>query len=180
MFTLPKLQYKYDALEPFIDAETMEIHHTKHHQSYVNKLNKIVEENPSLHDKSLEELCLEPLTKDMAGGHFNHSLFWETIGPKNSGIVPTEIEVLREDFDTKAVGLFGSGWAWIVESDGLFEIITTANQDSPLIQNKKPILGLDLWEHSYYLLYKWNRAEYIKNWWNVVNWLKVVENLSKS
>jgi len=169
MFILPKLQYKYDALEPFIDSQTMEIHHTKHHQTYVDKLNKIIEENPNLKDKVLEELCIEPLTKNMAGGHYNHTFWWETIGPKSESIVPLEITTLKEEFDAKALTLFGSGWVWIAKKDEKLEVITTSLQDSPLITGHLPVLGIDLWEHAYYLKYQNRRAEYIDAFWNVLN-----------
>jgi superoxide dismutase, Fe-Mn family len=178
MFTLPKLDYSYDALEPFIDAETMEIHYTKHHQTYIDKLNKIVEENPHLKNKTLEELVLLPETKNMAGGHSNHSFLWQTIGPKSDETMPKEIADLKEEFDTKATALFGSGWVWIVKSDKKLEIIQTPLQDSPLISGKKPVLGIDLWEHSYYLKFQNRRPEYIEAFWNVINWKRVKDLLS--
>ena len=167
MFTLPKLDYSYDSLEPFIDAKTMEIHHTKHHQTYIDKLNAIVEANPNLKDKTLEELCLLPETKNMARGHYNHSFFWQIIGPAGSGTIPDEINSLKDEFNQKALTLFGSGWTWIVKNDlpaqagGKLEVITTPNQDSPLLTGKIQVLGLDLWEHAYYLKFQNRRVEYI-------------------
>ena len=179
MFVLPKLNYSYDSLEPFIDAKTMEIHHTKHHQTYVDKLNAIVEANSNLEDKTLEELCLLPEIKNMAGGHYNHAFFWQIIGPVQSDIsVPIGISSLKEEFNQKALTLFGSGWTWIVKNQNKLEVITTPNQDSPLITGCIPILGIDLWEHAYYLKYQNRRAEYIEAFWNVVNWQKVISLLN--
>lgn len=174
MFTLPKLQFSYDALEPYIDALTMEIHHTKHHQTYIDKLNAIVEANSNLKDKTLEELCLLPETKNMAGGHYNHSFFWQIIGPNSSdGSVPDEIKPFKDEFNQKALTFFGSGWTWIVKDGNKLEVITTSNQDSPLLVGKNPVLALDLWEHAYYLKYQNKRVDYIDAWWNIVNWNKV-------
>jgi len=183
MFTLPKLQYKYDALEPYIDAKTMEIHHTKHHQTYIDKLNTLVDANPELNSKTLEELCLISETKNMAGGHLNHSFFWEIIGPapvENSVVKPLE-EILKfkDEFNDKASKLFGSGWVWIAKQDNEIKVISTPLQDSVLTVNALPILGIDLWEHAYYLKYQNRRAEYIDAFWNVINWEKVTENFNK-
>ena len=160
MFKLPELPYKYDALEPFIDSLTMEIHHTKHHQTYVDKLNAIVENNSNLKDKTLEELCLLPETKNMAGGHYNHSFFWKIIGPSGkNGSMPSELLQYKDEFNEKALLLFGSGWVWIVKNKNKLEVVTTSNQDSSLIEDKLPILGLDLWEHAYYLKFQNRRVE---------------------
>lgn len=178
MFTLPKLSYSYDALEPFIDAKTMEIHHTKHHQTYVDKLNAIIESNPELKNKTLEELVVLSETKNMAGGHFNHTFFWETIGPKNESLVPESINAIKDEFNAKALALFGSGWTWIVKNDDSLEVIQTPLQDSPTLSNKIPVLGIDLWEHAYYLKYQNRRAEYIDAFWNVINWDVVNKKLN--
>lgn len=178
MFTLPKLDYSYDALEPFIDTKTMEIHHTKHHQTYVDNLNKIISENNELKEKTLEQLVLLPETKNMAGGHFNHSLWWQIIGPPTESKIPDEILKFKDEFSDKALKLFGSGWVWLGKDEsGNLKVIKTPLQDSPLNYKLKPILGIDLWEHAYYIQYKWNRAEYIQNWWNVVNWDYVSKNI---
>lgn len=177
MFTLPKLSYKYDALEPYLDAKTMEIHHTKHHQTYVDKLNAILEKTPDIKDKPLEELVLLPDTKNMAGGHYNHSFFWESLAPATDGKMPSQLMELRDQFIDKALGLFGSGWVWFAKKEGNIEVIATPLQDSPLVTGYTPILGIDLWEHAYYIKHMWNRAEYINDFWNVVNWEKVNENI---
>lgn len=180
MFTLPKLQYEYNALEPHIDAKTMEIHFTKHHQTYVDKLNALVDANPELKDKTIEELCLIPETKNMAGGHYNHSFFWETIGPVTNQEIPEVFLNLKDEFNDKAVKLFGSGWVWIAKKDNEVKVIVTPLQDSVLTVNALPILGIDLWEHAYYLKYQNRRAEYIDAFWNIINWQKVTENLQKN
>lgn len=195
---LPKLPYAYDALEPFIDEQTMEIHHGKHHQTYVDKLNKALEKYPKLQGKSAEELLknLELIPEDIrtavrnhGGGHANHSFFWQilkkdvepsgeilkVINKKFNGI-----DNFKTEFSNKAVGLFGSGWCWLVLNGKELEIITTQNQDSPVSQGKIPVLGLDLWEHSYYLKYQNRRNEYIKSFWNIVNWKKVNENFLRT
>ena len=191
MFELPKLDYKYDSLEPAIDARTMEIHHTKHHQGYIDKLN-IALEGSGLDDKEIEELLtdLESIPKDIrtavrnnGGGHVNHSLFWKTMVPKGKGGKPSDkISVaINEAFGSgenchktfiESVGkLFGSGWVWlVVNSDKKLEIMTTSNQDSPLSVGKKPILGLDVWEHAYYLNYQNKRQDYAQAWSTLINW----------
>lgn len=179
MFKLPELPYKYDALEPFIDAKTMEIHHTKHHQTYIYKLNAIIESKPELKDKTLEELVKLPETKNMAGGHSNHSFFWEIMAPKQEDTDRGWFDEYKKEFTEKASTLFGSGWVWFVKNKDKFEVVQTPLQDSPLIDGMDPVLGIDVWEHAYYLQYKWNRAEYINNWFNVVNWKKVTENFNK-
>jgi len=191
MEKLPNLEYEYNALEPYIDEKTMKIHHTKHHQTYVDKLNIALEKYPELKEKSAEELIkdLNSIPEDIrtsvrnnGGGHLNHSFFWSIL-KKNvnfDGKIAKEIEKqfgsfekFKEEFTNKALTLFGSGWTWLVLDGEKLEIINTSGHDSPLMYGKIPLLVLDVWEHSYYILYMWNRVEYIKNWWNVVNWGKV-------
>lgn len=193
-YELPKLKYTYKDLEPHIDAETMEIHHSKHHQGYVNNLNKALEDQDELLELSLEEL-LENLDKvpetirttvrNNGGGHYNHSLFWEvlSIHPTAPSLDFNKIidasfgglEVLQDEFTKAALGRFGSGWAWLVNNVGTLEIMSTPNQDNPVMEGLKPVLGLDVWEHAYYLKYQNRRADYVNNWWNVVNWIRVEE-----
>ncbi len=198
-FDLPKLPYAYDALEPYIDARTMELHHTKHHQTYVTKLNEAIEKHPELSGKSLEELLrsldaipesIRTAVRNHGGGHFNHSFFWRLMAPagKGGGGEPKEklgamiekslggFAKFKEDFSKAAAGVFGSGWAWLVFEKESLEIITTPNQDSPIMKGQKPILGLDVWEHAYYLKYQNRRPEYVDAWWNVVNWQEVARN----
>ena len=194
-FSLPPLPYPYDALEPYIDALTMEIHHTKHHAAYVNNLNKALESAPELANKSLEELLanncaivpekIRTAVRNHGGGHINHSFFWEIMGPKAGGqprgklaeaIARTfgSFEKFKEKFTEAALGRFGSGWAWLVLTpEKKLEVYSTANQDSPLMEGKIPILGIDVWEHAYYLKYQYRRADYVQAWWNVVNWAAV-------
>ena len=195
-FELPKLGYSYDALEPTIDAKTMEIHHTKHHQAYIDNLNKAIE-GTDLSELSIEDVCRngveKPAVRNNGGGHFNHSLFWEILTPGGSkepvGSVKAAIEnyggfdKFKTDFAEAAKTRFGSGWAWLVKNeDGSVSVTSTPNQDNPLMDVAEvkgiPILGLDVWEHAYYLHYKNKRADYIKNWWNIVNWKKVNERLA--
>jgi len=199
-FELPKLPYAYDALEPFIDARTMEIHHTKHHQGYVDKLNLALEKYPELFEKSAEDLLFEinqipqeirQAVINHGGGHSNHSLFWTIMEP-NGGVEPTGIlaeavnkefgnlTVLKDKLTNAGLNRFGSGWAWLVVNNGKLEVYSTANQDSPLMERKMPILGIDVWEHSYYLRYFNRRDEYLKNWWHVVSWRRVEANYSKA
>lgn len=196
---LPKLPYSYDALEPYIDTKTMEIHHTKHHQAYVNNLNAALEKHPELQNKSLEELLknLNSVPEDIrtairnhGGGHWNHSFFWKIMEP-NAGGEPKgavgdaikktfgNFEKFKEEFINAGLTRFGSGWAWLVMNNGKLKVYSTANQDSPLMEGKIPILGVDVWEHAYYVKYLWNRSEYLKNWWNVINWSKVNKILEK-
>ncbi len=198
LHTLPKLPYSYDALEPFIDERTMEIHHSKHHQTYVDKLNKALEKYPKLQNKSVEELIknLELIPEDIrtavrnhGGGHANHSFFWQilkkdvepsgeilkAINKKFNGI-----DNFKAEFSSKAIGVFGSGWCWLVLNGDGFEIMTTSNQDSPLTQNKIPILCIDVWEHAYYLQYQNRRQEYLDAFFNVINWKKVNEIFLKA
>lgn len=194
-FSLPPLPYPYDALEPYIDKLTMEIHHTKHHAAYVNNLNKALESAPELANKSLEELLanncaivpekIRTAVRNHGGGHINHSFFWEIMGPKAGGQPTGKIaqaitqtfgsfEKFKEKFTEAALGRFGSGWAWLVLTpDKKLEVYSTANQDSPLMEGKIPILGIDVWEHAYYLKYQYRRADYVQAWWNVVNWAAV-------
>jgi Fe-Mn family superoxide dismutase len=193
--TLPQLPYSYDALEPYIDARTMEIHHTKHHQTYVDKLNLALEKYPNLFDLSLEKLLsnIDSVPQEIrqavinhGGGHYNHSLFWNIMGPntkkKPIGRILTDIEKkwgsfdnFKNEFTKAAVNLFGSGWAWLVIKSGSLEICTTPNQNSVLMENKFPLLGIDVWEHAYYLKYQNKRQDYVEAWWNVVDWQKVEE-----
>jgi Fe-Mn family superoxide dismutase len=198
-FTLPPLPYPSDALEPHIDKATMEIHHGKHHNAYVTNLNKALESAPDLANKTLEQLLANNLAivpeniktavRNNAGGHANHSFFWPIMGAnaggKPSGDVASIIDSnfgsfdsFKEKFNAAAAGRFGSGWAWLIkDAAGKFEITSTANQDSPIMEGKKPILGLDVWEHAYYLKYQNRRPEYIAAWWNVVNWNEVNKQL---
>ncbi|MDP6293562.1 MAG: superoxide dismutase [Candidatus Woesearchaeota archaeon] len=191
MFELPKLPYSFDALEPHIDAQTMEIHHGKHHQGYVDKLNAALEGKEDLLAKPVEELLkdLSSIPEDVrtavqnnGGGHANHSLFWTSMSPDKTE--PTgklldafnqfgELENFKEEFTTAATTRFGSGWAWLVVEDGKLAIMSTANQDTPLSEGKTPLLGLDVWEHAYYLQYQNKRPDYVKAFWNVVNWEEV-------
>lgn len=191
-FELPKLEYAYDSLEPHIDKETMEIHHTKHHNTYVTKLNDAVAgtefENVSIEDlmKRIDEVPADKKTAvvNNGGGHYNHSLFWTLLAPgkEAKGEVVDAIEskfgsldAFKQEFADAAAGRFGSGWAWLVVNNGELEITSTPNQENPLMEGKTPILGLDVWEHAYYLNYQNKRPDYIAAFWNVVNWDKVNE-----
>ncbi len=198
-FELPALTYSYDALEPYIDKATMEIHHTKHHQAYVNNLNKAIE-GTDLEGKTLEEMFsiiskLPVAVRNNGGGHWNHDLFWKLMSPggakEPSGTLLDDInstfgsfDDFKKKFNEAAIGRFGSGWAWLVKADGKLVITSTPNQDNPLMDvadvKGYPILGLDVWEHAYYLKYQNRRPEYVENWWNVVNWDVVSELYSKS
>jgi Fe-Mn family superoxide dismutase len=195
-FTLPPLPYGYDALEPNIDARTMEIHHTKHHQGYVNNLNAAIEKAPELQDKSLEELLknlsavpekVRTAVRNNAGGHWNHSMFWLIMAP-NAGGEPTgeladaikksfgDLSKFKEQFNAAASGRFGSGWAWLVsDPKGGLAIESTPNQDNPLMEGRYPIMGVDVWEHAYYLKYQNRRADYLAAWWNTINWPEVAK-----
>ncbi|MEK6928543.1 MAG: superoxide dismutase [Nanoarchaeota archaeon] len=191
---LPGLSYAYDALEPYIDAKTMEIHHTKHHQAYIDKLNAALEKYPELQKKSAEEILIDineipedirMAVRNHGGGNLNHSLFWQLLKKdvKFEGKIAEEInkkfgsfDEFKKKFAEIAIGRFGSGWAWLVVNEKKkLEIISTGNQDSPLMDGKIPILGLDVWEHAYYLKYQNKRADYVSAFWNVVNWKKVDE-----
>lgn len=197
MFTLPDLGYAFDALEPHIDAKTMEIHHDKHHATYVEKLNAALKDQAELAAKSIEEILkdLDSVPEDIrtavrnnGGGHANHTMFWETMKPGGASTPTGELAEgiigafgSFDDFKTKMAEAgttrFGSGWAWLVKSGGKLEVYSTANQDSPLSEGKTPILGLDVWEHAYYLKYQNKRPDYITAWWNVVNWDVVAKRL---
>ncbi len=199
MHTLPTLPYAYNALEPHFDAQTMEIHHTKHHQTYVDKLNAALEKNPDLAAKSVEDLLkdfnsvpedIKTPVKNHGGGHANHSLFW-TILSATPGEASAEltaalqpmggVDGLKGQFIEKAAGHFGSGWTWlVVNASKSLEIVTLPNQDSPLMQGNTPILGLDVWEHAYYLKYQNRRPEYISAFWNVVNWTEVSRRFAEA
>ncbi|MFA6639741.1 MAG: superoxide dismutase [Defluviitoga tunisiensis] len=196
-FELPKLNYSYDSLEPYIDSRTMEIHYTKHHATYVNKLNEALEKHPELMNKNLEDLLkdldnipsyIRTTVRNNGGGHYNHTLFWSIMGPNGSrkpiGKLAQRIDEVFGSFDKfklefsdSALNRFGSGWAWLVlDKYGHLSIISTPNQDNPIMIGLYPILGIDVWEHAYYLKYQNRRAEYIESWWNVVNWEEVEKN----
>ena len=199
MFTVPALPYAFEALEPHFDAATMQLHHDKHHQTYVDKLNETLKDNPELAALSVEQLmrelnstvpeALRTKVKNFGGGHANHSFFWQILAP-NAGGAPTGTvaDAINKDFGSyaefqalfsaAAASVFGSGWAWLAKgNDGKLQIMTTPNQDSPLTQGLVPVLGLDVWEHAYYLKYQNRRPEFITAFWNVINWAQVNENL---
>jgi superoxide dismutase, Fe-Mn family len=200
-FTLPPLPYEYNALEPYIDAQTMQLHHDKHHGAYVTNLNAALDKHPELKNKTLEYLVKEPnqipedireVVRNNGGGHANHTLFWDSMSPKGGG-KPTgklakaidstfgSFDKFQQAFETAGTKRFGSGWVWLVKNtQGKLEIITTPNQDSPLTKGASPILGNDLWEHAYYLKYQNRRPEYLKAWWNVVNWPEVTQRFEKA
>ena len=189
-FELPKLPYSFDALEPVIDALTMEIHHDKHHAAYIAKLNDAVAKHPELTNKSVEELLrdinntpeeIRTAVRNHGGGHANHSMFWEIMSPKKTNPSKTLTEEINKTFGSldkltelitaNGMGQFGSGWSWlVVKPDGKLTVYATPNQDSPLMQGDIPILGVDVWEHAYYLKYQNKRDEYLKAWWNIINW----------
>ena len=187
---LPPLPYAYNALEPHIDEQTMRLHHDKHHAAYVTGLNGALEKHPDLQKKSVEELLkginsvpddIKTAVRNHGGGHSNHTMFWEIMGPGKGG-EPTgavgdaikasfgSFDTFKEQFEKAGVGRFGSGWAWLIDAGGKLTIESSANQDSPLMEGKKIVLGNDVWEHAYYLKYQNRRADYLKAWWNVVNW----------
>jgi Fe-Mn family superoxide dismutase len=196
---LPDLPYGYDALEPFIDKETMMLHHDKHHATYVNNLNAALEKHPELSGKSAEDLIrdlasvpedIRTAVRNNGGGHVNHSMFWIIMGP-NQGGEPTgalgdaikstfgDFETFKKNFNEAGVKQFGSGWAWLVRgSDGKLQITSTPNQDNPMTQGMYPILGNDVWEHAYYLKYQNRRADYLAAWWNVVNWNEIAKRFA--
>lgn len=194
-FSLPSLPYATDALEPSIDKMTMEIHHGKHHNAYVTNLNKALESAPDLAGKTVEELlanncaivpdAIKTAVRNNAGGHINHSMFWQVMGPKGGGAPGgklaeaiassfNSVDNLKEKMNAAGMGRFGSGWAWLVkDKSGKLDIISTANQDSPVMEGKSPVMGIDVWEHAYYLKYQNRRNEYLAAWWNVVNWTEI-------
>ncbi len=193
-FTLPPLPYAFDALEPYVDKLTMEIHHDKHHGAYVTNLNKALESVPALQGKSIEELLanncaivpenIRTAVRNNGGGHINHTMFWQIMAPRAGGqpggtlaeaIKSTfgSFDQFKEKFNNAALTRFGSGWAWLVKTGGKLEIVSTANQDSPVMEGKYPVMGLDVWEHAYYLKYQNRRPEYVSNWWNAVNWPEI-------
>jgi len=193
-FSLPALPYAFDALEPSIDKMTTEIHHGKHHNAYVTNLNKALESAPNLTNKSLEELLanncavvpenIRTAVRNNAGGHINHSMFWQIMGPKAGGQPSGKLaEAIKSTFGSidqfkaklteAAMGRFGSGWAWLVVLNSKLDIYSTANQDSPVMEGKYPVVGIDVWEHAYYLKYQNRRNEYVGAWWNVVNWVEI-------
>jgi superoxide dismutase, Fe-Mn family len=196
-FTLPPLPYPPDALEPHIDKQTMEIHHGKHHNAYVTNLNAALEKAPELQSKSLEDLvkginsvpeAIRTAVRNNGGGHLNHSMFWQIMAPKAGG-APTgaiadalnssfgSFDKFKEQFKAAAVGRFGSGWAWVVDNGGKLVIESTPNQDNPMMDGKKPVFGIDVWEHAYYLKYQNRRPDYIDAWWNVVNGAEINKRL---
>ncbi|HSH77144.1 MAG TPA: superoxide dismutase [Herpetosiphonaceae bacterium] len=199
-FSLPPLPYDYTALEPHVDEQTMRIHHDKHHATYVNNLNAALESQPELQGKSIEELLsdinsvpenIRTAVRNNGGGHANHTLFWEIMGPNGGGQPTGELaaaidqsfgsfDAFKEQFAKAATTRFGSGWAWLLASGGTLEITSTQNQDSPLMEGRTPILGLDVWEHAYYLKYQNRRPDYINAWWNTVNWDAVSQRFSNA
>jgi len=199
MFTLPTLPYEYDALAPYISSQIQQLHHDKHHQAYVDNLNKALEKYPDWQNKTIEEIItsldqvpedVKTVVRNNGGGHYNHSLFWEMMAPKKgTGQSPSgtlldklqhsfgDIQTFKEQFSTQATKVFGSGWQWLVWDNGKLAMTSTPNQDSPLSQGKTPLLGLDVWEHAYYLQYYNKRADYVEAWWNIVNWDDVAKRL---
>jgi Fe-Mn family superoxide dismutase len=200
MFEVPPLPYSFDALEPHIDAKTMEIHHDKHHAAYVSKLNAALEGHEGLQKKKVEEILrdinsvpegIRTAVRNHGGGHANHSLFWEIMGPGGGGNPSGQaaqaiqeafgsFESLKEKVNNAATNQFGSGWGWLVLADGKLDVIARPNQDSPLMEGKTPILGVDVWEHAYYLKYQNRRPDYLNAWWNTVNWSAVEQRLSRA
>jgi superoxide dismutase, Fe-Mn family len=200
--TLPALPYDFAALEPHIDAQTMQIHHGKHHQAYVTNLNAALDKHPELHDKSLDDVLkglasvpegIRTAVRNNGGGHWNHSMFWKLMGPNAggapSGAVANGIDAafggfdkFKEQFQAAGMGRFGSGWAWLVDNGGKLEITSTPNQDNPLMDGKKAgdvLLGVDVWEHAYYLKYQNRRPDYLNAWWNVVSWREVEKRFGR-
>lgn len=199
-FKLPELDYAYDALEPYIDAKTMEIHHTKHHQAYINNANNALESHEKLQDMDVKELLekLDEVPKEIrtavrnnAGGHYNHSIFWKIMSPNGGGKPDVELakrieedlggfEKFKEEFNKAATTRFGSGWAWLVLENGKLSVMSTPNQDNPVSEGKFPLMGLDVWEHAYYLKYQNKRPDYIEAFWNVVNWKEVEKRFNEA
>jgi len=196
--TLAPLPYGFDALEPHIDKQTMEIHHGKHHAAYVNNLNAALEKHPELQSKSVEDLirnintvpdAIRTAVRNNGGGHVNHTMFWQIMAP-NAGGAPTGaiadginaafggFDKFKEEFKKAAIGRFGSGWAWVVDNGGKFAIESTPNQDAPMMEGKKAVFGIDVWEHAYYLKYQNRRPDYLTAWWNLVNWNEVAARLA--
>ena len=196
---LPSLPYSFNALEPHLDALTMQIHHGKHHQAYINNLNAALEAHPDLQSKSVEDLikdlnalpeAIRTAVRNNGGGHANHTLFWTLLSP-NGGGAPTgkaaeaitgafgSFDTFKEQFAKAGVGRFGSGWAWVIDTGGKLAIESTPNQDSPLMEGKKAVFGIDVWEHAYYLKYQNRRPDYIGAWWNVVNWAEINKRLGR-
>ena len=200
MYELPSLNYAYDALEPHIDARTMEIHHSKHHAAYVANLNKALEGQDALQEKSLEELLrdidsvpdsIRTAVRNHGGGHANHSLFWTVMSPSGGGRPEGDLaaaideafggfDAFKQRFNAAAGGQFGSGWAWLVVSDGQLEVLALPNQDSPHMLGKTPILGVDVWEHAYYLNYQNRRPDYLAAWWNLIDWAAVADRFASA
>ena len=200
-FSLPPLPYAADALEPHIDKMTMEIHHGKHHNAYVTNLNKALESAPNLAGKTVEELLanncaivpenIRTAVRNNGGGHINHSMFWTIMGPKAGGQPGGKLadaiksafgsfESFKEKFNAAGATRFGSGWAWLIkDGSGKLDVISTANQDSPIMEGKSPVMGLDVWEHAYYLKYQNRRPDYMAAWWNVVNWAEIEKRFAK-
>jgi Fe-Mn family superoxide dismutase len=200
MFVLPPLPYDYNALEPHIDETTMRIHHGKHHGGYVNNLNAALEKHPELQNKSVDDLLrqiasvpdsIRTAVRNNGGGHANHSMFWAIMAPGGGG-EPTgaiadairstfgTFQTFKDDLQKAGMARFGSGWAWLVAANGKLSIESTANQDSPLMEGKWPVMGVDVWEHAYYLKYQNRRADYLSAWWNVVNWAEVNKRLQQT
>ncbi|MGH7903691.1 MAG: superoxide dismutase [Candidatus Dormibacteraceae bacterium] len=199
-FELPPLPYPYNALDPHIDETTMQIHHDRHHAAYVNNANAALEKHPELEGRSVEDLLrgLDSVPEDVrtalrnnAGGHANHSLFWQVMSPDGGGQPDGDLgsavkqafgsfEAFKDELSKKAAGQFGSGWGWLVVDGGGLKVVSTPNQDSPLMQGLTPLLGVDVWEHAYYLKYQNKRADYLAAWWNVVNWKAVAERYGKA
>jgi superoxide dismutase, Fe-Mn family len=200
MFELPPLPYAFDALEPHIDAQTMQIHHDKHHATYVTKLNDALKDQPDLQKKNLDDLLrginevpesIRTAVKNHGGGHHNHSLFWQIMGPGGGG-TPSgpfgdalgqafgSFDAFKEKLTTTATNLFGSGWGWLVAKDGKLDVIGKPNQDSPLMEGATPLLGVDVWEHAYYLKYQNRRPDYLAAWWNTINWKEVEQRFQRA
>ena len=197
--SLPPLPYAFNALEPHIDARTMEIHHGKHHQAYVTNLNAALDKHPELHAKTVEELLagINTVPEDIrgpvrnnGGGHVNHTMFWEVMGPGGGGAPTGAIadaitssfsgfDKLKEEVKKAGIGRFGSGWAWVIDNGGKLVVESSANQDSPLMEGKKVVFGIDVWEHAYYLNYQNRRPDYLDAWWNVVNWTAINARLGR-
>ena len=190
---VPALPYDYNALEPHIDEQTMRIHHDKHHAAYVTNLNAALEKHPDLQNKSIEDLLkginsvpeeIRTAVRNNGGGHVNHAMFWDIMGPKGGGAPTGAIgeaitstfggfDAFKEQMNKAGATRFGSGWAWLVDAGGKLSVESSANQDSPIMEGKKPLIGIDVWEHAYYLKYQNRRADYLAAWWNVVNWAEV-------